>query len=259
MPLGKSPDDLLDVTGAQPTLALREAVRDQITASLPQQRARVRALRVLSMLQDELRQADWYRDGWLDESLNQVAHQFDRTLERWRDLYRAALNQAQSQDRIIRDASRSPADKKQAERLRAEAEAQLKLLTEVENIAQADFYSYRYFASEGFLPGYNFPRLPISAYIPGRRTKQRDEFLSRPRFLAISEFGPRAIVYHEGSRYLINRVILPVGEDEHIPTRRAKQCEQCGYLHPIDDGEGLDLCEHCGASLGLVLHHLFRL
>jgi ATP-dependent helicase YprA (DUF1998 family) len=161
MPLGKSPKDLLDVTGAQPTLALREAVHDQITASLPQQRARVRAVRVLSMLQDELRQADWYRDGWLDEVLNQVAHQFDRTLERWRDLYRAALNQAQSQDRIIRDASRSPADKKQAERLRAEAEAQLKLLTEVENIAQADFYSYRYFASEGFLPGYNGSSLPI--------------------------------------------------------------------------------------------------
>jgi hypothetical protein len=196
MSLGKSPKDLLDVTGSQPTLALREAVRDQITATGPQQRARVRAIHVLGMLQDELRAADWFRYGWLEDVLNTVAHQFESKLERWRDLYRAALNQAQSQDRIIRDASRSPVDKKQAERLRAEAEAQLKLLTEVENIAQADFYSYRYFASEGFLPGYNFPRLPISAYIPGRRTKQRDEFLSRPRFLAISEFGPRSIVYH---------------------------------------------------------------
>ena len=31
----------------------------------------------------------------------------------------------------------------------------------------SDFYSYRYFASEGFLPGYSFPRLPLAAYIPG--------------------------------------------------------------------------------------------
>ena len=54
MPLGKSPKDLLDVTGSQPTLALREAVRDQITATGPQQRARVRAVHVLGMLQDEL-------------------------------------------------------------------------------------------------------------------------------------------------------------------------------------------------------------
>ena len=93
-----------------------------------------------------------------------------------------------------------------SDRLRAEAESQLTLLTDVSSLEQSDFYSYRYFASEGFLPGYNFPRLPLSAYIPGRRTKQRDEYLSRPRFLAISEFGPRAIVYHEGSRYLINRI-----------------------------------------------------
>ncbi len=120
-------------------------------------------------------------------------------------------------------------------------------------------HSYRYFASEGFLPGYDFPRLPLSAFIPGRRTRQRDEYLSRPRFLAISEFGPRAIVYHEGSRYLINRVILTVKDDEDVPTRSAKQCAHCGYLHPISDGMGLDLCERCQAPLGFPFLQLFRL
>ncbi|MEK8170890.1 hypothetical protein NKH77_19030 [Streptomyces sp. M19] len=29
----------------------------------------------------------------------------------------------------------------------------------------SDFFPYRYFASEGFLPGYSFPRLPLAAYI----------------------------------------------------------------------------------------------
>ena len=76
-------------------------------------------------------------------------------------------------------------------RLRAQAESQIRLLTEAEGVYEGDFYSYRYFATEGFLPGYNFPRLPISAYVPGRRRRRgRDEFISRPRFLAISEFGP---------------------------------------------------------------------
>ncbi len=162
------------------------------------------------------------------------------------------------QDKIIRDATRSADDKNQAYRLRSEAEEQLRLLTDVENLAQSDFYSYRYFASEGFLPGYNFPRLPLSAYIPGRRTKQRDEFLSRPRFLAISEFGPRAIVYHEGSRYLINKVIMPVDGDEPL-THQAKRCEACGYLHPIATGDGPDRCERCGAMLEAPLRSLFRL
>ena len=103
------------------------------------------------------------------------------------------IEQRKVQNRIIGDASRSASDKDQARRLRREAESQLELLTEVNNIGESDFYSYRYFASEGFLPGYSFPRLPISAFIPARRLRQgdRDEFLSRPRFLAISEFGPR--------------------------------------------------------------------
>ena len=104
---------------------------------------------------------------------------------------------------------------------------------------QSDFYSYRYFASEGFLPGYSFPRLPLSAFIPARRGRQGQGRVpvsargsSRSR-----EFGPRSIVYHEGSRYLINRVILPVerDEDNRLADRsRSKQCASCGYLHPVD-------------------------
>src|ERR1700730_4245165 len=114
--------------------------------------------------------------------------------------------------------------------------------------------------AKAFLPGYSFPRLPLSAFIPGRRqTKNREEYLSRPRFLAISEFGPRAVVYHEGSRYRINRVILPVGENQEIATRKAKQCEFCGYLHPISLGEGVDLCERCKNPLGTPIQPLFRL
>ena len=139
------------------------------------------------------------------------------------------------QNRIIRDASRSAVDKRQARTLRREAEAQLRLLTEIDGLTQSDFYSYRYFATEGFLPGYSFPRLPISAFIPGRRIRQRDEFLSRPRFLAITEFGPRAIIYHEGSRYLINQIIMPAdGDDDELLTTQVKQCGNCGYLHPVE-------------------------
>ena len=256
--LGKSLKDILDLAGEDPSLALLDSARASIEAEGPKRRARERATQVLASIADELRTSEWYTDRWLDDVLAQVGRHFEQACERWRGLYRAALSQAKAQDRIIRDASRSAQDKAQAERLRREAEAQLKLLTETEELVQSDFYSYRYFASEGFLPGYSFPRLPLSAYIPGRRTKQRDEFLSRPRFLAISEFGPRAIVYHEGSRYLINKVILPV-EDEELLTRRAKQCAQCGYLHPITDGEGLDLCERCKTPLGTPLASLLRL
>lgn len=255
--LGKSLKDILDLNGEEPTLELQSAVKDSIEAAAPRARARERARHVLATLEDELHTSDWYYDGWLDRELALVSQRFDETCKRWRTLYRAALSQAKAQDRIIRDAARSTDDKRQAERLRREAEEQLKLLSEIENVVQSDFYSYRYFASEGFLPGYNFPRLPLSAYIPARRTKQRDEFLSRPRFLAISEFGPRAIIYHEGSRYIINKVIMPVGE-EGVLTHQAKLCPRCGYLHSFQ-GTGPDLCERCGEPLDQTYRQLFRL
>ncbi|RRR68803.1 MAG: DEAD/DEAH box helicase [Candidatus Viridilinea halotolerans] len=259
MNLGRSLRDLLDLAGEEPTLALLESVQADISNAGALRRTRVRVERLLDSLRSELQAAGWFQDAWIDAVLAQAPHAFDQTCERWRDLYRAALMQARAQDRIIRDASRSPEDKKQAQRLRREAEEQLKLLTEIDNLAQSDFYSYRYFASEGFLPGYNFPRLPLSAFIPARRTKQRDEFLSRPRFLAISEFGPRAIIYHEGSRYTINKVILPPTSEYEPLTRRAKRCEDCGYLHPLADADGPDLCQRCGAPLEMALHNLFRL
>jgi len=260
--LGRSLKDILDVDGLDPSLEIIPEIKNSIDGLSAKQRARVRAANLVHMLQPELEKADWFSHNWLEDALNQAAARFDSTLNRWRDLYRAAMNQARIQDDIIRNASRSPQDKRQAEALRNEAERQLRLLTEVDNPAQSDFYSYRYFASEGFLPGYNFPRLPISAYIPGRKGKQRDEsYLSRPRFLAISEFGPRSVIYHEGSRYVVNRVILPVGDrdGEGVPTSRAKLCSECGYLHPVTTGEGLDLCERCGAALGNAISQLFRM
>ena len=259
--LGRSLKDVLDVEGEEPSLELRDWVHASFADEGARRRTRVRAGRVLASVEEELRGAPWYKEGWLDEVLDGVERAFDRSCDRWRTLYRAALAQAETQNKIVRDASRSQRDKEQAARLRREAEAQLNLLiSEAEGVSFSDFYSYRYFASEGFLPGYSFPRLPISAFVPGSgRKRDREEFLSRPRFLAVSEFGPRASVYHEGARYLINRVILERDEQE-ILTTRAKQCEHCGYFHPIPGSDdGPDLCENCGAALGGQLRQLFRL
>ena len=270
LPLGASLKEVLDLSGGDPTLPLLPSVQAQIHSAAARDRAVQRLARILATLQPILAQAAWFREDWLGKTLEQAPTNLDRACDRWRGLYRAALRQQTLQNEIIRDASRSAADKQQAKRLRAEAESQMELLTggEGRRLVESDFYPYRYLASEGFLPGYSFPRLPLSAYIPARRAARgaRDEFLSRPRFLAISEFGPRSIIYHEGSRYLVNKVILPV-EDEAAPTEqgwrlatRAKLCPRCGYLHRlIGDAAGPDLCEHCGASLDVPLTALFRM
>ena len=241
-------------------------VQSQIAAALQSEpvlaRVRKRAKDVLDTISDELQETPWYTSDWINEVLRQIPRQFDDACQRWKQMYIAARRQLDQQHLITRDASRNAMEKKQAGILYQSAKEQLKLLHDKNNSTFSDFYSYRYFAAEGFLPGYNFPRLPLSAYLPGERGR-RNDYLSRPRFLAISEFGPRAIVYHEGATYIINKVTLPIREDgDDFLTQSAKVCKKCGYLHPPDyDGKHAhqNNCDRCGEELNAELTDLLRL
>jgi superfamily II DNA/RNA helicase len=264
--LGSSLRDVLDIEGDDPTLALLPDLQAKAQNANARERALARADSLVRSIGPDLLQAPWYDDGWLKRTIDGAAHELDAACDRWRTLYRAARDQREKQNKIIGDASKSHKDKNEAKRLRREAESQLELLTAEGNTSsiQSDFYSYRYFASEGFLPGYSFPRLPLSAYIPGgRRVRQDGDFVSRPRFLAISEFGPRSFIYHEGSRFIINRVLMPpdasADDGDGVPTRSAKWCQTCGYLHPMSNPPGPDLCERCRAPLDVPITNLLRL
>jgi ATP-dependent helicase YprA (DUF1998 family)/very-short-patch-repair endonuclease len=217
--------------------------------------ALAKANQFIASIRQELSTAVWFHEDWTKEILDQIERAFDVSCDRWRSLYRAAVYQRELHHKIIGDHSRPEAERTHSRRLRAQAESQIRLLTEAEGIYEGDFYSYRYFAAEGFLPGYNFPRLPISAYVPGRRQRKgHDEFISRPRFLAISEFGPRALIYHEGARYRVYKVNLDFGSDDieathQLVTATMKRCRRCGYAH-LEQGNNLtEVCDRCSAAL----------
>jgi superfamily II DNA/RNA helicase/very-short-patch-repair endonuclease len=258
--LGTSLVDVLDVNGADPTLAVKPHIAAALANEHAKRKGRERAERILATLRADLDASGWYTPEWLERQVfAKIPMRFEEACARWRGLYRSASKTSAAQNAIILDQSRPPADRETAKSLRKEAESQLELLGDVRNVSQSDFYSYRYFASEGFLPGYNFPRLPLSAFMPGRtRPNGRDEFLSRPRFLAINEFGPRATIYHEGARYIINKVILPLDEGG-VTLSAAKICANCGYLHHHDAVGGADVCEHCQQQLGAATQSLFRM
>ncbi|HOH98170.1 MAG TPA: DEAD/DEAH box helicase [Candidatus Cloacimonadota bacterium] len=262
--LGTTLTEVIDNSGQPPSLELLPKIKTTLNDFAIRQRALTRAAKIISSIEGSLTGSIWYTPDWLSDMMNQLPMQFEQACERWRGLYKAALRQQEVQNKIILDVSRGQSDKDQAKRLRREAESQLDLLTSSSGAFQSDFYSYRYFASEGFLPGYNFPRLPLSAFIPGRRLKSgKDEYLSRPRFLAITEFGPRSFVYHEGSRYIIHQVIMPAQDDQNnVTTSEAKLCPQCGYLHTDGTKDYIsqcNVCEHCGSQLDAPIPNLFRL
>ena len=106
-------------------------------------------------------------DNWIQDVLNRSNQVFYDSCNRWIDLYKSARTQADELARVETDPNRSRSDKNKARSRRSEALSQMDQLTKGGKFS-SDFYSYRYFASEGFLPGYNFPRLPLSAFIPGQ-------------------------------------------------------------------------------------------
>ena len=255
--LGKTLTAVLDLSPADGKLPLPVKAALQRDFKNPGYRAAamVKTKQLIASLQEDLSTAVWFHDNWTNEVFDQIERAFDASCERWRSLYRAAVRQRELHHKIIGDHARPEVERNHSRRLRAQAESQIKLLTEAEGIYEGDFYSYRYFASEGFLPGYNFPRLPISAYIPGRRQRKgRNEFISRPRFLAISEFGPKALIYHEGGRYRVYKVNLDFGSDDieathDLVTRTMKRCSKCGYAHLEQGNSFAEVCDRCGAAL----------
>ena len=252
--------DVLDVGGANPSLELLPEVRERLTNPAAAQRAATRVKAVLAGMTASLARAPWWREGWVDDAISQAPQGFDDACRRWRDLYRLALQEFHAQSARSVDISVPHKERDNAARRARDARIQLTLLSnEDSDDFQTDFYSYRYFASEGFLPGYSFPRLPLAAYIPGLAGRREGDYIQRPRFIGIGEFGPGAVIYHEGARYQVVSVALPPAEpgQEGTVTVTARRCRDCGYLHP--EAVGIDVCEHCGEPLRDTTRALLRL
>lgn len=173
-------------------------------------------LRVLNSIDNELTPvaAPWAidRQALAIGTAAAAATRFSGAFDRWRQLYEGARAQLVEANRRSEMHGLSGAERREAKIQQAQANEQLALLERGVASGGADFYTYRYLATEGFLPGYNFPRLPLYAYVPavgGGASKAA--YLQRARFIAISEFGPRSLIYHEGRAYRVYKAKLPPG------------------------------------------------
>ncbi len=263
--LKSSITSIVEADGDKPSLKVVPEIWFALTDADAARRGQVRAESLLAELQQAWHLAGekpaWWAEGWVSEQITNAPERLDAALGRWRGLYNAALTEYQQQGKLAIDTKATKREREVASRREADARNQLRLLrNEDSEIGQTDFYSYRYFASEGFLPGYSFPRLPLAAFIPGSRSTGRGDgdYLQRPRFLAINEFGPGALIYHEGARYVVDRVQLPRdASTAGVETEEARRCESCGYHHP--PAVGTDVCTSCGERLGVKTYGLLRL
>ncbi|MHB9800486.1 DEAD/DEAH box helicase [Pseudomonas sp. MT3] len=262
VPLDDSIAPMLDLD--QPGKPLKQPLHEALRSPAVQQRALASAGRVIDQLAGELEGSSWFTQDYVRQVIDNAAQAFSGALERWRVLFDATRQQMDMADRIVKSHTASHTERQNAQRRYGDAARQYAVLLKSGNGQNNDFYTYRYLASQGFLPGYNFPRLPLMAWIPargGQTANGKDDegsMVSRPRFLALSEFGPRSLIYHQGRMYRVVRAKLNVGNTDHISgnsqlaTIASLVCSQCGYGHLGEPGGEQPLvnrCENCDALL----------
>jgi Lhr-like helicase len=249
--LALSPDipEVLDLT--QTGYPLKQAIHDVIDRPELVIAAHSPMKRVLHQI---LASMDGRKPVWMgepDDFISAVAQrapqEFDRAFDRWRELYNSARTQLMEANARSEIAGLPGADRRRIKAAQMQASDQITILEQGKASNGSDFYSYRYLATEGFLPGYNFPRLPLYAFIPGEG--KAGSFLQRARFLAISEFGPRSLIYHEGRAYRVLKAKLPpevrTGDGAELATRDIFICSNCGACH---DGE-VERCHACNSPM----------
>ncbi|WP_179199743.1 protein kinase [Streptomyces sp. NRRL B-24572] len=261
MKLGVAIPDVVDVAydpdgsdrpDPQMPLPLLPHIRDLSLDEGARRRAVAAARTVLAPLIADFADTTWWYDEWIEDRIERAPQRFDDSFDRWRELFRAAVVDQYEQNKRVVDHTLSQGEQGRARTRRREAETQTNLLLNRSSDSKSvmsDFNPYRYLASEGFLPGYSFPRLPLAAYIPrsGNRRNADGDYLQRPRFLAIREFGPGALIYHEGARYQVTRVQLPPDASGDLATAEARRCDGCGYHYAVKPG--VDKCAMCGEEL----------
>lgn len=243
---------------------------DEVKASLRVSRDKLEEVksafnRVVSDFAPQLeeRGAGWFSNEWIDRNLTAVADSLNKSLERWRTLYKTTTSILTHATQKLGSGMLTPGGEEYKKHRRAEGQAnrQLGLLRNDTARGPADnseFYPYRYLAAEGFLPGYNFTRLPVRVFIP--TSESSGEFISRPRSVALREFGPLNIIYHSGRKYRVSHLIT---QDAENSLKEAKVSIKTGYF--LNDAQkDLEKCPLSGLSLSdnantLHLSHLLEM
>ena len=263
--LGTSLKDVLDLAGDQPSLELLPSV-----AALDRSRRRAKAKakqRDAAHPRQHWRASCGRPTGIATTGWTACSTRWRRIRPRLRPLARASTAPRSSSGRCRTRSSATPRaaseDKEQAKRLRAEAEAQIELLTGSEERHAVGLLQLPLLRQRGLPARLQLPAPAALGLHPGRRRARATRTSSCPGRASwpSPSSGRASIIYHEGSRYIINKVILPVdAERAGLADDQRQALPGCGYLHPIDEGvDNPDLCEQCDELLDTPLRALFRM
>ncbi|MBI4245514.1 MAG: DEAD/DEAH box helicase [Planctomycetes bacterium] len=189
----------------------------------------------------------WNIPEWLPNTVSNCAKEFINSFESWKSLFKE-LKQKQSElsTKLIKVYGK---EREEIERELKRVGIMLDLLLGEKlthgGTQDFEYYPYRYLATEAFLPGYNFPVLPLKVFLDKLDKEVGLSVISRSRFIAIREFGPYNTLYHNGAKHQVKRMYTRPGAESGVITTSWKICDVCHYAA----GKDSDNCLNCGSSL----------
>lgn len=247
--LDNSFEGILDINDGT-KLSIYESIKEHITLKQERKIQVFNSFKIaISDFEHELKKkTEWYTDDWIRRAIEQTPNKFDSSIDRWRELYKSARSQFVDAQRVLSDVNltNDSDEKKAAYAAERQANKQIDILlnrSRKNKSSNSEFYPYRYLASEGFFPGYNFTRLPIRAYVA--EGQDDGEFISRPRFLAMREFGPGNVIYHNSKKYKISQLII---NDAESKIEKMKVSNASGYAL-VNEEYDKEVCPFTNVSL----------
>ncbi|GAB4543589.1 MAG: hypothetical protein Kow0063_36900 [Anaerolineae bacterium] len=177
----------------------------------------------------------WFDTAFIQGVVGNFVDRLDRAFDYWRGEYRALVEEREEINRVL---GRKAGDRTLEQR-RLVIEHKLEAMRQ----GEGDFYTYRYLAGRGFLPGYAFPRraVTVSFY-------DRQEELSRDPVLALWEYAPGNFVYYRGARYEIVYGRPRTHGESLLAFEDLLVCPNCQAAY-LGDSARRAACSVCGESL----------
>lgn len=260
--LERTVSELVDCSDSE-SLPMKREIREKLSDPEVKSQALAIAERIKNdlckQIEDKPENAWFYASSFCSGCIDDAVNAFDKALDSWRSMYKASRQLMEDSHARMMDPTVSVEERGIANRRHQDANYQLNALTGEDNTQTNEYETYRYLANQGFIPGYNFPRLPVLAWLPSEGNSTA-RIISRPRFLALSEFGPFSLIYHSGSIYKVNRIKLRAKEaGRNLPTGVIQICENCGHAHFIATQDvRRNCCVHCGHRRLIVIDKLYH-
>ena len=210
--LSQSMSSIINDIHTDPNIGLTDEVKESLELDdqqIEQVRTVFKTLISYEGIQNKLGSVDchWFDDQWIEQQIRNYPGDFDNAFDRVRRVIRDL-------DALLKKQMRS------SQTVRSPEISLDRIFTQISRIYRGDdrdpqnneFYPFRYLAAEGFLPGYNFERLPVRAtlnYTPASKSQMSGSgfrYLSRSGKIALLEFSPFNTIYCSGSKFSVNRL-----------------------------------------------------